>query len=116
MIQPLTPLIRSFEEGEPYTQDEADGASFRWLLKKDEVTGLQMGLVELKGPIHKKPASHGQWEQVYLIFSGSGTIHLGRDSRHVSGCAIVVIPRNTTHSVELQAGEMMQYVYVNQYN
>ena len=110
-----TAMIRPFSEGTPYTQDEPPGATFAWLLEQDEVPGLAMGLVKLEGPIHKTPAAHSEWEQVYLIFSGSGTVHLGEQSRDVRGPAVVVIPKHTRHSVQLEAGETMQYVFVNQY-
>jgi hypothetical protein len=65
---PPQPRITPFDQGEPYAQAEPPGASFRWLLKQGEVAGLCMGLVTLEGPIHKTPASHGEWDQVYLIF------------------------------------------------
>ncbi len=115
MTIPPKPLIASFGDGEPYTQAEPPGASFRWLLKQGDVAGLCMGLVTLEGPIHKTPASHAEWDQVYLIFQGQGTIHLGEVSQHVSGPTVVVIPRNTRHSVQLAAGESIQYVFVNEY-
>ena len=110
------PTIRPFSEAEPYQQDEPGIATFARLMKKDEVPGLEMGHVSLEGPIHKTPAAHEQWQQVYLIFCGCGTIHLGDESRKVTAPTMVVIPSNTRHSVQLDAGEKMQYVFVNQYH
>jgi mannose-6-phosphate isomerase-like protein (cupin superfamily) len=110
-----TPFVRPFAEGEPYTQPEPPGASFRFLLQRDEVPGLSMGLVTLEGPITKTPAAHDEWEQVYVIFSGSATVHLADKSYSISGPTVVVIPKNTRHSVECQAGQRLEYVYVNQY-
>jgi len=107
--------IRTFAECEPYSQEEPGTASFRWALKKNEVPGLQIGWVRLEGPIHKTPAAHQEWDQVYLVFSGSGTIHVGDKGRHVEGPAVVIIPRDTRHSVELREGEAMEYVFVNQW-
>lgn len=115
MSMPLPPTVRPFAEGEPYTQPEPPGASFRYLLKQEEVPGLCMGLVNLEGPIHKTPAAHKDWEQVYIVLSGSGTVHLAGKAYRIDGPTIVVIPRNTLHSVECKEGERLQYVYVNQY-
>ncbi len=108
-------IIRTFADARPYTQDEPGEARFALLLAKDEVPGLQIGLVELVGPIHKTPAAHDAWEQIYLILEGSGTIHLPGRADHIEGATMVVIPKNTMHSVELRAGERIRYVYINQY-
>lgn len=112
---PTSALVRPFSEAEPYEQEEPGEATFAWVLKKDEIPGLQMGLVELAGPIHKTPASHEEFHQVYLIQSGQGTIHLGDQQRCVDGPTIVVIPKGTRHSVELACGQVLRYVFVNQY-
>lgn len=108
-------FVRPFCQLEPYDQPEPGDAKFHWVLKRDEIPGLQMGLVELKGPIHKTPAAHDGFNQAYLIQSGSGVIHLGEESHRIDGPALVVIPRDTHHSVELRAGEQLRYVFVNQY-
>jgi len=102
-------------DGEPYTQDEPPGASFRWLLKPAQVPGMCLGHVTLQGPIHKTPAAHADWDQVYLVLSGEGTIHLGEKSQAIRGQTVVVIPRNTRHSVQLAAGQTMTYVFINEY-
>jgi quercetin dioxygenase-like cupin family protein len=108
-------FIRTFAEGEAYTQPEPAGAAFRSLLKRDEVPGLSMGLVTLEGPIHKTPGSHPDWEQVYLVLAGSATVHLPDGDRKIGPQSLVVIPRNTRHSMECAAGERVEYVYINQY-
>ena len=108
-------FVRPFSAAEPYEQDEPGQAAFRLALKKDEVPGLQVGLVELKGPIHKLPAAHEEWEQIYLILRGSGTVHLSGQAHRITEPSIVVIPRGAMHSVELLAGEELDYIYVNQY-
>ena len=109
------PFFRPFAEGEPYVQEEPGEASFRWLLKKDEVPGLQIGHVELQGPIHKTPGSHEHFHQVYLIQEGRGLIHVGNQSRRVNGPTVVVIPKNTRHSIEVAAGERLRYEFINQH-
>lgn len=111
----VCPVVRPFSEAEPYEQVEPGDAKFSWVLKKDEIPGLQMGRVELKGPIHKTPATHAEFHQAYLIQSGNGTINLDGESRRLNGPTLVVIPRNTPHSVELQPDEQLCYVFVNQW-
>ena len=115
MNKQTSAVIRTFDQCEPYTQDEPGSASFRWAVKKDEVPGLQIGLVHLEGPIHKTPAAHEDFEQVYVIHAGAGTIHLGDQHRRIDGPTIVIIPRNTIHSIELKLGERMEYAFVNQW-
>ena len=112
------PLVRRFEDAEPYEQSEPGLARFSWLLKLDEeggVPGLCMGRVQLQGPIRKTPAAHADWDQVYLILKGSGTIHLGSEQHEVNSNAVVVIPRNTNHWVEVRQGDSLEYVYINRY-
>jgi len=108
------PFVRSFAEAEPYHQEEPGEATFHWLLKKDEVPGLQMGRVELKGPIHKTPAVHEDFHQTYLLLSGSATIYLDDQQESVTAPAVVVIPKNTRHSVQVPQGAALSYVFVNQ--
>lgn len=115
MTKHNAPFIRKFADAEPYEQSEPGDARFGWLAAKDQIPGLAIGLVTLRGPIHKTPAAHEEWEQVYLIHSGRATIHLAGHSHAVSGPTIVSIPRRTHHSVEVAAGDELQYVFVNQY-
>lgn len=107
--------VQPLAAAEPYEQDEPGDATFRWLLKKDDVPGLQIGHVTLKGPIHKTPAAHDDFHQVYLVTSGSGAIHLGDTTSPLAPGTRVVIPRGTTHSVEVPAGGELRYVFINQY-
>ena len=58
-----TPFIRTFDEAEPYPQEEDGEACFNRLLHLGEIPGLCMGRVRLKGPMHKKAASHTDWDQ-----------------------------------------------------
>ena len=108
-------VIRAFDQCEPYTQDEPGKASFRWAVKKNEVPGLQIGLVNLEGPIYKTPAAHEDFDQVYVVYAGSGIIHLGDRHQRVDGSTVVIIPRNTMHSIELKQGEKMEYAFINQH-
>jgi mannose-6-phosphate isomerase-like protein (cupin superfamily) len=109
------PFVRPAACWAPYYQAEPPGASFSWLLKQDEIPGLTIGQVTLHGPIHKSPATHDDWEQVYLILSGSGMVHLNDRSHNVCGACVVVIPKGTLHSVEVKDGDELKYVYINQH-
>ena len=109
-------FVRPGHQWTPYTQPEPPGAAFQWVLEKDEVPNLAVGQVTLTGPIHKTPAAHDTWEQVYLVLEGKGTVHLNGRSQSISGPGVVVIPRFTQHSVEVAAGDVLRYVFINQYN
>ena len=109
------PFIRPIADWQPYNQNEQPGVAFLRILNTDEVPGLTLGQVTLTGPVHKTPAAHDKWEQVYLILAGTGTVHLGDTSRRICGPGVIVIPKHTRHSVELQAGEELKYVYINQH-
>src|SRR5688572_8652042 len=110
-----TPFVRPISEWVPYKTDEQPGVAFLRILNTDEVPGMTLGQVTLTGPVHKTPATHDNWEQVYLILAGTGTVHLGNTSQKISGPSVVVIPRHAHHSVELRAGEELKYVYINQH-
>jgi len=112
-METILPSLRPFAKCEPYDQNEPGKASFRWVLKKNEISDICMGLVELQGPIHKTSTAHEEWNQVYLIFSGSGTIHVGRNNYRITEPSAVTIPKGEVHSVELAEGEKLQYIYVN---
>ena len=109
------PMIRNFEDAEPYEQEEPGNARFNWLIKQGEFPGISSGRVRLAGPIHKTPATHTEWDQAYFILAGSATIHLGNRSVKVNDPTVVLIPRGTHHSVELSEGESVEYIFVNQY-
>lgn len=114
-MKPYTPLIRKFEEAEPYEQDEPGEAKFNWLIKEGEFPGISSGRVRLKGPIHKTPATHDTWDQAYIILKGRAIVHLEDKKLPVIDQSIVLIPRGTYHSVEVKAGEEIEYVFINQY-
>ena len=113
MQKPVAPTVRELDQCEPYEQEEPGIASFRWVLQQGEIPGLCAGFVTLEGPIHKTKGAHDDWDQMYLIFAGTGTLHLAGESYRITKPAAVIIPRGTEHSVELSQGETIQYVYVN---
>lgn len=108
-------FLRPAAQWKPYTQPEPPGAEFWQVLDKGEIPDLSIGKVRLTGPIHKTPAAHADWEQVYLILAGQGTMHLGTESKPINGPAVIVIPRYTHHSVEVALGQTLDYYYINQY-
>ena len=110
-----SPFVRHLSDAEPYEQDEPGEAAFHTMMREDEIPGLSAGHVALEGPIHKTPATHADWHQAYFIYAGSGTIHLGDETHAVTAPAMVAIPKNTHHSVEVVAGESLRYLFINQW-
>jgi len=106
------PYFRPFEECDPYDQEDAPGLSFRKVLPEGIIPDVDMGSVTAEGPTHKFPGSH-DWDQAYLVFGGMGYVHLAGRRIRIDRPGIVLIPRGTEHSVEVEAGETLRYVYVN---
>lgn len=115
MNDPAIPVIRLLSEAESYTQDEPGEAYFHMLMQKDEIPGMQMGHVHLKGPIHKTPGAHDEFHQTYFIYEGAATIHLRDEQRTLQAPAVIMIPKATMHSVEVAEGNELRYVFVNQF-
>lgn len=115
MAKQLTAFIRTLQEAEPYDQDEPGEALFHTMVNQDEIPGLSVGHVELKGPIHKTPASHGDWHQAYFVYHGSGVIHLADRTQAIEAPTMISIPKNTHHAVEVPAGGELRYIYINQW-
>ncbi|HUV08677.1 MAG TPA: cupin domain-containing protein [Spirochaetia bacterium] len=107
------PYYKPFLECDPYTQKDAAGLSFRKVLPQGIIDDVNMGLVTAEGPTHKLPGTHNNFDQVYLVFKGKGTVHLGGEKMRIEEPGIIVIPRGTEHSMEVDAGQTMAYVYVN---
>ena len=102
-----------FEDTEAYTQEDAEGLSFRKVLPEGIVPHVDMGLVTAVGPTHKHAGVHDDFDQCYLVFRGTGAVHLAGRRIRIDRPGIVVIPHGTEHSMEVDAGQTMQYVYVN---
>jgi mannose-6-phosphate isomerase-like protein (cupin superfamily) len=106
------PYFKSFTACDSYTQEDAAGLFFKKVLPEGIIADVDMGMITAHGPTHKLPGTH-DWEQVYLIFRGKGYIHLAGEKIRIDQPGIVVIPKGTQHSMQVDAGEIMEYVYVN---
>lgn len=115
MTDPM-PTVRSLDDAPSYEQNEPGEAYFNMLINKGEIPGIQMGHVHLKGSIHKTPGAHDEFHQSYFLYEGSGTIHIGDKTKNVQAPTVVIIPKNTTHSVEVAGNKELRYIYVNQYS
>jgi mannose-6-phosphate isomerase-like protein (cupin superfamily) len=107
-----TPSFTPFDLCDPYAQEDAPGLSFRKVLPEGLIPDLDMGLVTAEGPTHKFPGTH-EWDQVYLVFRGTGYVHLAGERIRIDRPGVVIIPKGTEHSIEVEAGVTMQYVYAN---
>ena len=107
------PGFRPFDDCDRYTQEDAAGLAFRKVLPEGIIPHVDMGLVTAEGPTHKFPGTHDTFDQVYLVFRGKGYVHLTGQGIRIDRPGIVVIPHGTEHSIQVDAGEVMQYVYVN---
>lgn len=85
----------------------------QWRERGGAIPHVDRGLVVAVGPTHKRPGVHPDFDQCYLALCGTGAVHLAGRCIRIECPGIVVIPRGTGHSMEVDAGETMQYVYVN---
>lgn len=100
----------------PYYDQEKEGdIKYQTLLPKGELGTLGMGYVQMDGPAKSIYNEHTEWEQVYLVISGSGTIILNDVEHHVKAPSIVKIPIGTKHGVRLAENEKLTYIYVNSF-
>ena len=107
--------FKPFDDCAPYTQEDAEGLSFRTVLPENTFADISIGLVTAQGPTHKLPGTHTQWDQAYVIFRGTGKIHLDGKTFPIDKPGVAVIPHGTEHSIEADAGQTLQYVYINRY-
>lgn len=107
--------IRKFSDGIPYTQECGPNCEFLTILKKGEVGDMGSGFIKMKGPTWNKPAAHDKWNQFYIILKGNGIMQIGDEKYPVTGPSVVMIPFNTLHALEVEEGEEVEYIYVNQH-
>ena len=110
----MNKYTKKFGEGEPYTQESGPDCKFSAILKKGEVGDMQAGLVCMKGPTWNEPASHDKWHQFYILLKGKGIMKIGDEKFPVMAPSIIKIPYNTLHAMEVEKGEYVEYIYVNQ--
>jgi len=104
--------VKRFDETEKYEQP---GGIFYEIVRRGGLADVSMGWVRMKGPDKSVVGCHDKWEQVYLIFHGSGTLHLGGETFKLAERMVAVVPRQVEHWVELGEGEELEYVYINRY-
>jgi mannose-6-phosphate isomerase-like protein (cupin superfamily) len=104
--------VKRFEETDQYEQQ---GGVFHEILRRGLLADISMGWVRMTGPAKSAVGKHDKWEQAYLVFRGSGTLHLGNETFHLTDRMLAVIPRQVTHWIELAEGEEIEYVYINRY-
>lgn len=108
-------LFRKFSDGEKYTQESGPGCEFTTILKKGEAGDMNAGLIKMRGPTWNKLTAHDKWHQFYILLKGRGIMRIEDERVHVSAPSVVMIPFNTMHAMEVETGEEVEYIYVNQH-
>ena len=111
----VEPYFMPFDECKSYTQQDAEGLSFRKVLPFGVLPNVDIGLVTGEGPTHKFAGTHTEWDQCYIVFEGTGYIHLNDKKIRIDRPGIVYIPIGTKHSIEVDHRQTMQYIYINRY-
>ncbi len=111
----LEPYFKPFEKAESYTQDDAEGLSFRKILPEGIVPDVDMGMVTATGPVRKFPGIHQTHHQIYLVIQGTGYVYLSTQKIRIDQPGLVLIPCDTEHSIQVDPGQTMKYIYVNRW-
>ncbi len=53
---------------------------------------------------------HAEYEEVYYVLSGRGTITLGEEKHALRPGAVAVIPRGLPHSLEAEDGDTLEFI------
>jgi mannose-6-phosphate isomerase-like protein (cupin superfamily) len=114
-VNKKAPKIIPFAECPYYEQEKEGDIKYQALLTKGELGNLGIGYVQMKGPAKSIYNSHTEWEQVYLVLAGSGTIILNDVEHHIEAPCIIRIPIGTKHGVKLEENEQLSYLYVNDF-
>ncbi len=56
------------------------------------------------------PHAHADYDEVYYVLSGSGTITLDQQTHSVGPGSAVVIPAGVPHSLEANPGEVLEFI------
>jgi quercetin dioxygenase-like cupin family protein len=104
-------FLRSFTEGEPF---RCAGNDFVMLLPRD-LGGCCEAVLQIVQPgCQTPPNAHESFLQIYLILAGKAEVHIGQESRVVSGPAIAFIPPKTNHwVVNTSPDQRLQYLYIS---
>lgn len=107
--------LKKFEDIPSYSDPESRNQLCRDILPKGIVPGLLIGYDTITGPGHNGTGLHTDFDQVFVLISGRGTLMRGDEKVPVEAPLVVHIPRNTKHDVYVAEGDTIEYVYVNRY-
>ena len=109
----MSAYFRKFEEIPSYSDPESRGQLCRDILPWGVVDGLLIGYDRIVGPGNNGEGFHADFDQVFVVLKGRGTLHRGEERLLLEAPCIVHIPRKTRHDVFVEKGDEIEYVYVN---
>ncbi len=104
--------LKRFEEIPTYSDPGSHNQTCRDILPQGVVKGVSIGYNILEGPGRVGRNEHTS-DQIFVVVEGSGTLELGGKRVPLEAQMIVVIPAGTPHDTLVEAGERIEYVYVN---
>ena len=105
--------VEHLGELEHYEQDSGANITYQFIVRPGTLGLLSGGRIKMHGPTTKANDVHGDWDQVYLVLAGSGSVRVGKKVYRVRPGCVVRIPKNTLHGVSLKKGEKLEYCYFN---
>ncbi|MFA6505853.1 MAG: cupin domain-containing protein [Treponemataceae bacterium] len=112
----MSAYLKSFDEIPSYSDPESHNQLCRDILPKGIVPGLLIGYDKIRGPGNNGTGRHENFDQVFVVLSGRGSLMRGEERIPVRAPCVVHIPRNTSHDVFVAEGDEIEYVYVNRYD
>jgi mannose-6-phosphate isomerase-like protein (cupin superfamily) len=111
----MSAYYKTFSEIPTYSDPGSQNQTCRDILPKGIVSGLGVGYNILDGPGRVGIGNHSDFDQVFVIVQGQGTLLRGEERIFLQAPCIVHIPAHTNHDVLVEPGGHIEYVYVNEY-
>jgi mannose-6-phosphate isomerase-like protein (cupin superfamily) len=111
----MSAYLKSFSEIPVYSDPKAENQTCRDLLPTGIVPGLLVGYDHIEGVGHNGLGNHSEWHQVFVVISGSGLLIRGTERIPIQAPCILHIPPHTDHDVLVDAGQSIEYIYINKY-
>jgi mannose-6-phosphate isomerase-like protein (cupin superfamily) len=110
-----SPYLKTFAEIPVYTDLGSQNQICRDILPRGIVPDMLVGYNILNGPGRTGLGRHPDWHQVFVVVVGQGTLLRGGEHIPVQAPCVIHIPPNTEHDVLVEAGQHIEYVYINRY-
>ena len=109
------PYFAKFIDCEPYTEPiKSPNTVSRTVLPNKYIPRIAMGTVETTGPDKVEAHEHGMLEQLFLGLTDNEVVVFADDAKaKFPAYSLLHIPLGSSHSVEVDKGEKMYYMWMD---